>query len=178
MQALSAPFDPFDGGDRLLKARCARLGPRVPIMAGFFLENVPEVLKRAGRAAHGLYAATQDLPRAAFSLTPAGRRFVRGVGTGAQFVGVLEAAQATELVLDAIARSDGTRASVLERLRASKVEDGILGSFRFDRNGDKTTASVPILRVVGATPPGTLLPSEFQGAVVQHVVEIPTRLMR
>lgn len=177
MQALSAPFDPFDGGDRLLKALRAGFGPRVPIMAGFFLENVPEVLKRAGRAAHGLYAATQDLPRAAFSLTPAGRRFVRGVGTGAQFVGVLEAAQATELVLDAIARSDGTRV-VLERLRASKVEDGILGTFRFDRNGDKTTASVPILRVVGATPPGTLLPSEFQGAVVQHVVEIPTRLMR
>ena len=177
MQALSAPFDPFDGGDRLLKALRAGLGPRVPIMAGFFLENVPEVLKRAGRAAHGLYVATQDLPRAAFSLTPAGRRFVRGVGTGAQFVGVLEAAQATELVLDAIARSDGTRV-VLERLRASKVEDGILGTFRFDRNGDKTTASVPILRVVGATPPGTLLPSEFQGAVVQHVVEIPTRLMR
>ena len=177
MQALSAPFDPFDGGDRLLKALRARLGRRVPIMAGLFLENVPEVLKRAGRAAHGPYVATQDLPRAAFSLTPAGRRFVRGVGTGAQFVGVLEAAQATELVLDAIARSDETRV-VLERLRASKVEDGILGTFRFDRNGDKTTASVPILRVVGATPPGTLLPSEFQGAVVQHVVEIPTRLMR
>ncbi len=147
-------------------------------MAGFFFENVPEVLKRAGRAAHGLYVATQDLPRAAFSLTPAGRRFVRDIGTGAQFVGVLEAAQATELVLDAIARSDGTRASVLERLRASKVDDGILGSFGFDRNGDITTASVPIVRIVGATPPGTALPSEFQGAVVSHVVEIPARLMR
>ncbi len=76
-------------------------------------------------------------------------------------------------MLDAIARSDGTRASVLERLRASKVDDGILGSFAFDRNGDITTASVPILRIVGATPPGTALPSDFQGAVVSHVVKIP-----
>ena len=54
----------------------------------------------------------------------------------------------------AIGRSDGTRASVLHELRASEVNDGIIGSFRFDANGDMTTASIPILRITGATPPG------------------------
>ena len=49
-------------------------------------------------------------------------------------------------MLAAIAGSDGTRASVLARLRASTVRDGILGSFRFDRNGDMTPAGVAILR--------------------------------
>ena len=148
-------------------------------MAGFlFGTPVPEVLKRAGRAAHGVYVATGDVPRAAFALTAAGRRFARDMGTDAQFLGVLEAGQATELVLSAIARSDGTRASVLKELRASEVNDGILGSFRFDRNGDITTASIPMLRITGATPPGTRLPSDFQGAVVDRVVEVPARLLR
>ena len=64
----------------------------------------------------------------------------------------------------AIARSDGTRASVLRELRASEVNDGILGSFRFDANGDITTASIPILRITGATPPGAGLPPELPGS--------------
>ena len=36
---------------------------------------------------------------------------------------------------DAIARSDGTRASVTRELRAATVEDGLLGDIRFDRYG-------------------------------------------
>ena len=51
---------------------------------------------------------------------------------------MLFAAQAAEVVLAAIARSDGTRAAVLRELRASRVRDGILGTFRFDGNGDIT----------------------------------------
>ena len=80
--------------------------------------------------------------------------------------------------MDAIARSDGTRASVLEELRATDVKDGILGSFRFDANGDITTASVPILRITGATPPGSDLPKAFQGAVLDRVVDVPSSLLR
>ena len=43
----------------------------------------------------------------------------------------------------AIARSDGTRASVLRELRESEANDGILGSFRFDANGDMTHGHDP-----------------------------------
>ena len=169
---------PFEGGDRLLKALRARLGARATIMASFFFAApVPEVLKRAGPAAHGVYVATNDLPRGVLPLTAAGRRFASDAGTSAtQALGVTEAGQATELVLNAIAHSDGTRASVLAKLRASDVKNGILGSFRFDRNGDITTASIPILRITGATPPSTPLPSNFQGAVVDTVVKLPASL--
>jgi hypothetical protein len=91
---------------------------------------------------------------------------------------VLEAAQAAELVVRAIARSDGTRASVLEELKTTRVKNGLLGSFRFDRNGDVTPATVPIIRITGSTPPRAGLPSNLQGAVVDRVVEIPRRLVR
>ena len=65
---------------------------------------------------------------------------------------------------------------MLEELRASKVEDGILGSFRLDDHGDITAASIPILRVTGATPPGSGLPESLQGAVVDRVIKVPTSL--
>ena len=50
----------------------------------------------------------------------------------------LYAAQATEVMLDAIAHSNGTRQSVTRALLASCVQNGILGSFCFDANGDPT----------------------------------------
>ena len=54
---------------------------------------------------------TTDRPPVERELTPAGRRFARDFGafeTPTRYV--LEAAQAAEVVMGAIARSDGTRA--------------------------------------------------------------------
>jgi ABC-type branched-subunit amino acid transport system substrate-binding protein len=143
----------------------------------YFAAGVPDLLDFAGPGARGMYVTTSDLARAYLELTPAAEGFLRDFGE-ADSGYALEAAQATELVLRAIARSDGSRASVLEELQASRVKDGLLGSFRFDRNGDISPASVPILRITGSTPPGAGLPSGFQGAVVDLVVEIPPRLLR
>jgi ABC-type branched-subunit amino acid transport system substrate-binding protein len=170
--------DPLDGGDRLVKALRARLGARVTIMGGFFF-TPRDVVERIGRAGHGMYVTTNDLPRGILPLSAAGRRFKRDIGDPAtQYLGVMEAGQATDLVLDAIARSDGTRASVLKELFASEVKDGILGSFGFDPNGDIRPASIPILRVTGATPPGASLPPDFQGATLDRVVQVPTNLVK
>jgi ABC-type branched-subunit amino acid transport system substrate-binding protein len=145
-------------------------------MGGFLFAPVPEVLDLAGRTARGMYPATSDVPRAELERSPAAERFIEDFGE-ADTGYVLETAQAAELVVQAIARSDGTRASVLEQLKASRVKDGLLGSFRFDRNGDITPATVPILRITGSTPPQAGLPSLFQGAVIDRVVEIPRRLI-
>ena len=166
---------PF-GTDRLLKALRARLGPRTVIMAGDGVVPISELLRRTGRAARGLYVATSDLPPDAIARTPAGRRVARDLGETAHQEWALHAAQATEVVLHAIARSDGTRASVLRELRATEVKDGILGDFRFDRYGDITPARVTIFRVEGRTPPGLNLPSHLEGAVVDRVVRVPARL--
>ena len=47
-------------------------------------------------------------------------------------------------MLDAIAASDGT-ARVTARLFDARVTDGLLGTFRFDRNGDPAAASGPVV---------------------------------
>jgi branched-chain amino acid transport system substrate-binding protein len=49
--------------------------------------------------------------------------------------------QAAIVMLDAIAASDGTRADVISKLFETNVQDGLLGTFTFDENGDPTGAS-------------------------------------
>jgi ABC-type branched-subunit amino acid transport system substrate-binding protein/streptogramin lyase len=171
--------DPLIGAGAVIRAIRARLGARFPIMAGhYFAAGVPDVLEIVGPAARGIYAATTDVTRAELELTPAAERFLEDFGEAGPGGFILESAQATELVLRAIARSDGTRESVLEELKRSRVKNGILGSFRFDRNGDLMPAKMPIIRITGSTPPEARLPELFQGAVIDRVVKIPRPLIR
>jgi ABC-type branched-subunit amino acid transport system substrate-binding protein len=130
----------------------------------------------AGSASRGWYVATSEVLPDALHLTPEGKRFTSEFGTAADASYALNAAQATEAVLHAIARSDGTRASVLRELRVTNVKDGILGAFRFDRYGDVTPARIAILRVTGSSPPDLGLPSQFNGAVIDRVETIPANL--
>jgi ABC-type branched-subunit amino acid transport system substrate-binding protein len=169
--------DFFDGGDRLLKALRSRLGRRVPILTGFLFTFPQDILRSAGRAAEGVYLTTTDIPGRARKLTPAARELARGLGIPSnEPIGslVLEAGQAAEVVLDAIGRSDGTRASVLEQLKATNVKDGILGSFRFDRYGDITPAEIPLLRITRSTKHSQRL--GLEGAVVDRMVSVPASL--
>jgi branched-chain amino acid transport system substrate-binding protein len=171
--------DPLHAGDKVLRALRARLGPRIPILAHFFFFDVTDVLRRAGAAARNVYVATNDLPRAAIPQTPAARRFEGNLGEPAtQLLGVLEAGQAAELVLQAIARSDGSRASVLHALRASKVRQGLLGTFGFDHNGDNTAPLVPIIRITGTASPTGQLPGHFRGSVLDRVEKVPAALVQ
>ena len=45
-------------------------------------------------------------------------------------------AQAAQIMLSAIARSNGTRASVVKAMFATRVTNGIIYTVPFDRNGD------------------------------------------
>jgi branched-chain amino acid transport system substrate-binding protein len=49
-------------------------------------------------------------------------------------------AQAAQIVLDAIANSDGSRAGVIEQVFQTEVENGLIGSFVINENGDPTQA--------------------------------------
>jgi branched-chain amino acid transport system substrate-binding protein len=170
--------DPYTAGP-LLEALRARFGSRLTIMGGFYFSAfVPEVLEVTGGAARGMYVATSDVSRSQLDLTPPGQRFMDQFGPDVGAGYILEAAQATELVLRAIARSDGTRDSVLKQLKASRVKNGILDDFRFDRNGDLTPAVVPVLHITGSTPPSARLPAGLQGAVIDRVIRIPRNLIR
>ena len=87
----------------------------------------------------------------------------------------MNAAAAAEVVLQAIARSDGTRASVLRSLHSLHVNNGILGTFTFAQ-GDISPARVTVLRVTGSTPKGVRLPIYLEGAAVERVIEVPASL--
>ena len=169
--------DFYNGGGRLLKALRSRLGRRLPILTGFLFVPPHDILRSAGRAAEGVYLTTTDIPGRARKLTPAARELARELGIPpSEPIGplVLEAAQAAEVVLDAVGRSDGTRASVLEQLKATNVKDGILGSFRFDRYGDMTPAGIPLLRITRSTKGSQRL--GLDGAVVDRMVSVPASL--
>jgi hypothetical protein len=78
------------------------------------------------------------------------------------------AAQGAVLMLDAIARSDGTRSSVTHELRASRAEHGLIGSVRFDTRGDPTITPISILRAErGGGDDGV---ASHEGASVERVV--------
>ena len=164
---IGANADP--AGLPLVKALRARLGPRIPLLATGIGFDPP-----LPAAARGVYVASTDVPRSAAPLTTAGRRFARETGEGNKpKYAVLESAQAAQLVLSAIARSDGTRASVLRNLRASRVTNGILGSLRFDRNGDADPPVMPVERLAV-----TRRGAPIDGAVFDRLITIPEPLAR
>jgi branched-chain amino acid transport system substrate-binding protein len=120
--------------------------PNVQLLApDGFAHN--EVAHGLGTAGEGMLVTAAGIP--AELLPPTGKEFVREFGTAVDdpgFLGAPEAAQATEVLVAAIARSDGTRASVVDELFATKVENGILGSFGFDRFGDIVPAPTGVYR--------------------------------
>ena len=54
-------------------------------------------------------------------------------------------------MLDAIARSDGTRASVTRALLTTKIADGLIGPVRFDEDGDVDPSPFAIVRLERTT---------------------------
>jgi DNA-binding SARP family transcriptional activator len=174
-----ADFD-LNGG-ALIKALRAQLGRRATIVVSDGFAPVSDVLKHAGRAALGTYLMFPVAP--VERLGAAGRRFIAAFqatqpgGVVESGTYVPEAAQAAETLLQAIAGSDGTRASVLNQLGRLEVRDGILGTFRFDDGGDMTPELVAAFRITGRTPRGSTLVSDFHGATVDRLVRVPTNLL-
>ena len=69
-------------------------------------------------------------------------------------------------------------ASVTKELFATEVRDGILGSFRFTRDGDMTPTPVTIFRVVGGKRLNSTQLPDFAGSVIDRVVDVPVTLVR
>jgi branched-chain amino acid transport system substrate-binding protein len=115
-----------------------RLGSQLPILLPDSWLAAPEAFAALGREASGLYVTSPGVPLE--RLGPAGRRFVAEFGAtqprGYVSQDALYIAQAAEVMLDAIARSDGTRASVARALLATDVKGGLVGDVRFDADGD------------------------------------------
>lgn len=136
----------YVNGDRLVRALRSRMGPDFPILAsdGF---AVPDLVELIGPAAEGMWVSNAGVsPEAAGPH----RQFIRGLRDAlgeepSQFS--LYAAAATELLLDAIAESDGTRESVIDALFDPSIRSGILGEYAITPEGDTTSNDVTIHRV-------------------------------
>src|SRR5262249_18749002 len=141
-----------ENGGQLIKDKVAVLGSntgKVKLIApdGF---TTTATITGAGSAgpknAEGMYMSVAGAPPDA--LKGAGRDFVNGFKS-AQGVSAVEpytayAAQAAEVMLQAIENSDGTRAGVMAQLFNTKITDGILGSFTINKNGDTNSNPVTI----------------------------------
>ena len=157
---------------RLIHALRDRLGDDVDILGPDGLGPPATLEHYAGAAARGVfYSVSNIVPD---RLPPAGAGFVERFARTQAGVTVeafaVYAAQATEVMLDAIARSDGTRASVIGAMFSARLHDSLIGDIAFDRRGDAVAAPVTVLRVVGGGSGDSI--ASVKGAAVERVDHI------
>jgi branched-chain amino acid transport system substrate-binding protein len=156
-----------ENGGKLIKD-IANGAPGVKIMAPDGFTPISADVQGAGNAANGMTVSVAGLPNE--QLKGAGTAFVKGfkkaIGTAPDPYAVY-AAQAAEVLVAAIAKSNGSRGDVAAKLFQTKVTNGILGSFSLNKNGDTSSNPVTIYRIVGGksttlkviVPPTTLVKS-------------------
>ncbi len=155
----------------------AELGPGVDLMGPDGLTPLPLLADQAGAAGEGVIVSIAGVVPETFP--PGGavwaRRFARTQAGLPVQPSAVYAAQAATVALDAIARSDGSRASILRELFATDVRDGLLGDFGFDAAGDITESPVTVMRVTGAG--GSRRVQSVEGGEVLQVLRPPARLL-
>jgi branched-chain amino acid transport system substrate-binding protein len=133
-----------ENGAKVIKDKVATLGPNdgdIKLFApdGF---TTQQTIDEAGTAAAGMFMSVAGVPIDDF--TGAGAEFAAAFkpSLGGKPIDpyAIYGAQAAQVMLDAIAASDGSRASVIEQLFNTKVTDGFLGSFEINENGDPAGA--------------------------------------
>jgi branched-chain amino acid transport system substrate-binding protein len=136
-----------ENGAQVIKDKVAVLGPNdgdVQLFApdGFTQQST---IDDTGPAVEGMYMSIAGVPIDQFS--GAAQEFAETFtaeylpGGGQIDPYAIYGAQAAQVLMDAIAASDGTRTDVIAKLFATEVTDGLLGSFTFDENGDPKDAS-------------------------------------
>jgi DNA-binding SARP family transcriptional activator/ABC-type branched-subunit amino acid transport system substrate-binding protein len=165
-------------GAQVVRELRDQLGREVPLLANEGFTPISLLLERAGDAGRGVYVSLNGLT--VERLGPSGRRFVRAFAVtqpGAEIHPyAVYTAQATEVLLDAIARSNGTRATVIRELFRTKVTDGLLGNFSFDADGDISESPITIVRAESGGGANTIL--SVEGAVVDSIERPQANLVR
>jgi branched-chain amino acid transport system substrate-binding protein len=156
-----------ENGGKLIKDIAAG-APGVKILAPDGFTPISAVAQQAGSAAEGTYVSVAGLPNTA--LKGAGAAFVKNFTKAdkrAPDPYSVYAAQAAEVMVGAIAQSNGTRADVAKQLFKLKLTNSILGTVSFNANGDVTANPVTIYRIKGGksttvkviVPPNSLVKS-------------------
>jgi branched-chain amino acid transport system substrate-binding protein len=130
-----------ENGAQVIKDKVAVLGPNdgdVKLLApdGF---TAQATIDESGGAAAGMYMSVAGVPIDQFS--GAAQEFVDQLLAGPLAGKAIDpyaiyGAQSAQVLFDAIAASDGSRADVIAKLFETSVTDGLLGTFTFSENGD------------------------------------------
>ena len=119
-------------GGKVIKDLRAVLGPKFPILLPDGFTPFSATGTTSGNTSNGAYISYPGIPVKA--LKGAGAKFVAGFtkANGGKLPDPYSAyaAQAAQVLLGAIAKSDGTRGSVASRLFNLKVVNGVLGNCR------------------------------------------------
>jgi branched-chain amino acid transport system substrate-binding protein len=153
-------------GPRLVKDLRATLGPNVVLLGADGFNQASTLVEEAGAAAEGLANTIATVP--ADKLPGPGRAFANEVRKRFSALPCclsVRYAQAAEMLIDAIAASDGTRAQVMDHLIGARVKNGLIGDFSIDRYGDTSLTTFGVYRieqgtqrfVTALTPPARLL---------------------
>jgi branched-chain amino acid transport system substrate-binding protein len=133
-----------ENGAKVIKDKVAVLGAndgKVKLLApdGF---TTQQTIDEAGKASAGMFMSVAGVPIDQFKGQGAtfAADFKKTLGGKPIDPYAIYGAQAAQVLLDAIAKSDGTRASVIKNLFSTKVTNGYLGSFNINENGDPSEA--------------------------------------
>jgi branched-chain amino acid transport system substrate-binding protein len=135
-----------ENGAQVIKDKVAVLGPNdgdVKLFApdGF---TTQQTIDDAGPASKGMFMSVAGVPIDEFS-GPAqefAENFQNDYLKDTQRIDpyAIYGAQAAQVLFNAIENSDGTRTDVISKMFATEVTDGLLGSFKFNENGDPEDA--------------------------------------
>jgi DNA-binding SARP family transcriptional activator/ABC-type branched-subunit amino acid transport system substrate-binding protein/DNA-binding beta-propeller fold protein YncE len=160
------------GGFQALQALRRVLPSRTRFIASDAMMAGWETFPRQPQATEGMYVTGAGRP--AESANHAGRLLLAAIGSHRPpesfEPAVLEAAVATEVMVDAIARSDGSRGSVVNALRTTHRHGGVAGELSFDRLGDPRAGVVGVYRFRRGAP--IRREREIWGLVYDRVIEV------
>ena len=139
-----------ENGGKVIKDIRAGVPASVKIMTPDGFTPVSATIQQGGTAAEGVTVSIVGLPNE--SLKGAGKAFVKAFTKAdhrAPDPYAVYAAQAAEVVVQAIANSNGTRADITKQIFKTNLKNSILGNIKFNANGDVTSPAVTIYRVKG-----------------------------
>ncbi len=138
-----------ENGGQLIKDKVSVLGPntgnvKLLLPDGFTTQSTID--EAGAKNAEGLYSSVAGVPPD--QLKGAGATFVQDF-TNKYHPDALDpytpyAAAATQVLLNAIKASDGSRASISQHLFGVTVNDSVLGTFSIDQNGDTNQGSMTV----------------------------------
>jgi branched-chain amino acid transport system substrate-binding protein len=157
-----------ENGGKLIKDIRAGVASSVHIMMPDGFTPVSGTVQEAGTAAEGSTISVAGLPNS--QLKGAGAAFVKAFAKADHKPAdpySVYAAQSAEVIVQAIAQSNGTRADIAKQLFKVNLKNSILGNVSFNHNGDVTANPVTIYKVKGGksttlrviVPPNSLVKS-------------------